>query len=66
MTKTCITMNQDIDIKFFFYCIWLKNFMVVQEKIADPISKYHRQLKHTGIDIGKNILCIKKKDANEF
>lgn len=27
--------------------------MVVQEKIADPISKYHRQLKHTGIDIGK-------------
>lgn len=42
--------------------------MVVQEKIADPISKYHRQLKHTGtcIYIGKNILCIKKKDANEF
>lgn len=40
--------------------------MVVQEKIADPISKYHRQLKHTGINIGKNILCIKKKDANEF
>lgn len=40
--------------------------MVVQEKIADPISKYHRQLKDTGIYIGKNILCIKKKDANEF
>lgn len=39
---------------------------MVQEKIADSISKYHRQLKHTDIDIGKNILCIKKKDANEF
>lgn len=39
---------------------------MVQEKIADQIYKYHRQLKHTDIGIEKNILCIKKKDANEF
>lgn len=40
---------------------------MVQEKIADRIYKYHRQLKHTDIGIEKkNILCIKKKDANEF
>lgn len=39
---------------------------MVQEKIADPIFKYHRQLKHTDIGIEKKILCIKKKDANEF
>lgn len=34
---------------------------MVQEKIADPTYKYHRQLKHTGIGIEKKkILCIKE------
>lgn len=28
---------------------------MVQEKIADQIYKYHRQLKHTDIDIEKKI-----------
>lgn len=37
--------------------------MMVQEKIADQIYKYHRQLKHTDIGIEKKKYSLHKKEG---
>lgn len=39
---------------------------MVQEKITDPIFKYHRQLKHTGIGIEKKFFASKRRMQMNF
>lgn len=39
---------------------------MVQEKIADPIFKYHRQLKHTGIGNEKKFFASKRRMQMNF